>query len=235
MNIHRQLPLPLSASWAPSMDNYCRGTNGLALDMIGGFRQSTDVHQIYLWGGAQCGKSHLLLAAHNDFLSDQQRSFYVSLKEPSLSVDLFDSLEGYALLALDDIDHVAGNDQWEQALFNIINFTRERFGKIIFAASSAPASHSWTLPDLVSRLTWGPIFKLQALSEAHIREAFLLQADKKGLQISEETIEYLLSRHSRDVNSLFELVAFLDRESLAAGRARITIPFLKSCLPQDQP
>lgn len=203
--------------------------------MVDSFQQSTDVHQIYLWGGAQSGKSHLLLAAHNDFLSDQQRSFYVSLKEPSLSADLFDSLDGYALLALDDIDHVAGNDQWEQALFNLINFTRERFGKIIFSASSAPASQAWNLPDLVSRLTWGPVMKLQPLSETHIREAFILQADKKGLQISEETIEYLLSRYSRDVNSLFELVAFLDRESLAAGRARITIPFLKSCLLQDQP
>ena len=54
--------------------------------------------------------------------------------------------------------------------------------------------------------------------------------DGKGLEMPGEAVDYLLKRRRRDVGSLLETVALLDRESLAAGRARITIPFLKSCL-----
>jgi len=68
------------------------------------------------------------------------------------------------------------------------------------------------------------------LSDVDIREVFLQAVDKKGLEMPGETVDYLLKRHKRDVSSLLETVALLDRESLAAGRARITIPFLKSCL-----
>jgi len=123
-----------------------------------------------------------------------------------LSVDLFDALDDYALLAIDDIDCIAGQKDWEQALFNLINFVRERSGKIIFSASTAPASGEWLLADLESRLSWGPVLKLEALSDTNVREALMMAVEKKGL----------------------------DRESLAAGRAKITIPFLKACLEQAQ-
>lgn len=230
--MQRQLPLPLSPTLVPSFDNYCRGANGLAVDMVQGFRISTDVNQLYLWGGLQCGKSHLLLAAHNDFVNAGQQSFYASIKDSSLSEGLLEALDGYALVALDDIDSVAGSPAWELALFNLINFTRERGGKLIFSASAAPAAGDWQLADLVSRLSWGPVAKLEALNDSDVRQALIMAVDEKGLQMPDETINYLLKRHDRDVNSLLEVVALLDRESLAAGRARITIPFLKTCLAQ---
>ncbi len=230
--MQRQLPLPLSATLVPSFDNFCHGVNGLAVDMVQSFQRADDVRQLYLWGGAQCGKSHLLLAAHNEFIAAGMQSFYVSLKDVTLTSGLLEALDGHALVALDDIDCVAGDKAWEQALFNLINFTRERAGKIIFSASQAPAVGEWGLADLVSRLSWGSVIKLEPLSDIDVREALLMAVDEKGLQMPEETADYLLKRHSRDVNSLLEVVALLDRESLAAGRARITIPFLKTCLAQ---
>jgi len=236
VSTRRQLPLPLSSSLVPTYDNFVRGANDLAVDLVQRFDDLTDAsqlypHQIYLWGPPQSGKSHLLLAAHNEMVAAGKLSFYVSLKEPSLTASLLESLERYALVAIDDIDHVAGNKAWEQALFNFINFSREQSGNIIFSAASAPASAGWMLPDLESRLGWGPVVKLAPLSDDDIREALMLSVDRMGLHMSDEAVDYLLKRHSRDVGSLLETVALLDRESLAAGRARITIPFLKSCLP----
>ncbi len=228
--MQRQLPLPLSPMLMPSYDNFCRGVNGLAVDMVQSFRSTENVTQLYLWGGKQCGKSHLLTAAYYEFMSAGLQSFYVSLKDASLTPGLLDSLDGHALVALDDIDCVAGDSAWEQALFNLINFTRERSGKILFSANCAPTDPQWVLPDLVSRLSWGPVLKLEALSDTDVREALFMAVDDKGLEMPQETADYLLKRHTRDVNSLLEIVALLDRESLAAGRARITIPFLKACL-----
>ena len=71
---------------------------------------------------------------------------------------------------------------------------------------------------------------MEALSDTDVRQVFLLAVDSKGLQMPNEAVDYLLKRHSRDLSSLLQTVALLDKESLAAGRARITIPFLKSCL-----
>lgn len=230
VSTRRQLPLPLSPLLVPAYDNYYRGDNHLALDLVQRLRQTTDASQLYLWGARHSGKTHLLLAAHNEFTAAGDRSFYASLKEQSHSAKLLDSLDRYSLIALDDIDHVAGNSDWERALFNLINFSREQAGKIIFAASSAPASAGWLLADLESRLGWGPVLRLESLSDGDIRQVLLEAVDSKGLEMPGETVDYLLTRHKRDVGSLLETVALLDRESLAAGRARITIPFLKSCL-----
>ena len=198
--------------------------------MVQSLRETTDASQLYLWGPEHSGKTHLLLAAHNEFTAAGDRSFYASLKEQTLSVNLLEALDRYSLVALDDIDQVAGNNDWERALFNLINFSREQSGKIIFGASSAPASAGWLLADLESRLSWGPVLKLSSLSDVDIREVLSRAVDSKGLEMPAETVDYLLKRHKRDVGSLLETVAVLDRESLADGRARITIPFLKSCL-----
>ena len=230
---NRQLPLPLSPSVLPTCDNFFAGENTLALAMVQRLAETPDASQLYFWGMPQSGKTHLLLAAHNEFIALGLRSFYVSLKEQSLSPDLLESLDGYSLLAIDDIDAVAGNKDWELALFNLINFSREQSGKILFSASAAPVSAGWQLADLTSRLGWGPVIKIVTLSDADMREAFLLAVNDKGLQMPDETVDYLLKRHSRDLGSLLQTVALLDRESLAAGRARITIPFLKSCLSID--
>ncbi len=229
VSTRRQLPLPLSPSVVPDYDNYYRGSNHLAVNLVQRLRETTDAGQLYLCGPEHSGKTHLLLAAHNEFTAAGERSFYASLKEQSLSASLLDALDRYSLVALDDIDHVAGNNDWELALFNLINFSREQSGKIIFAASSAPASAGWLLPDLESRLGWGPVLRLESLNDADIRAVLLQSVDSKGLEMPAETVDYLLKRHKRDIGSLLETVALLDRESLAAGRARITIPFLKSC------
>jgi len=228
--VSTQLPLPISETLVPSFENFFHGDNALALDMVQRLRTSPDNNQLFFWGAHGCGKTHLLLAAHNDFVNTGVRSFYLSLKDSALRCGVLDSLDGYALIALDDIDTVAGDSDWEQSLFNLINAIRQRHGKIVFAANATPASGGWELADLVSRLNWGPVVKLNPLTEADIQQTLMMVVSNKGLEMSQETLDYLLNRHNRDVQSLLATVEVLDRESLAAGRASITIPFLKSCL-----
>lgn len=227
--MHPQIPLPIANAAEPSLSNYSRGDNGLIVDIIAELGRSDKTRQVYLWGPAQSGKTHLLLAAHQQWLEAERRSFYVSLADTTLTSGLLDSLDGYDLIALDDLDSVAKQPSWEQALFNLINFTREGRGKIIFSAASAPSAQVWTLADLVSRLSWGPVLKLTGLSENDIRSAMMASAEQRGMKVDKEAIDFLLKRYSRDVSSLLQAIETLDRESLAAGRERITIPFLKRC------
>lgn len=229
----QQLPLPIANAAQPSIGNFSRGRNGLLVDIVEGLTSSDDVRQVYLWGGVFSGKTHLLLAAHHQWLTLGRRSFYASLNDTTLSPDLLESLDGYDFIALDDIGRVAKIEAWEQALFNLINFCRESQGKILFAANSAPSADNWLLADLVSRLSWGPVLKLESLNEAEIHAAMMESADRRGMKLDREAADFLLKRYSRDVNSLLQAIETLDRESLAAGRERITIPFLKRCFVFD--
>ena len=226
---HPQQPLPFAFNVAPGFGNFHIGDNKLAFDLLRELDVDEQIHQVYLWGGSQCGKTHLLMATHQQWLSSKRQSFYVSLNPARFSASLLDDLDDYDLVVLDDIDKVTGQSDWEVALFHTINFCRERGCKLLLSADRAPDSECWTLADLRSRLSWGPVVKLHALSEAEVRDAMFGAAHARGLQLDSDAANFLMRRYSREVNKLLEAIATLDSESLAAGRARITVPFLKRC------
>jgi len=236
--VHHQLPLPLGTDVVPRFDNFARGSNGLIVDLLSGLSdiengKSDDIKQVYVWGVEHSGKSHLLTALHRQALSLHQQSFHASLGSATINSQMLEALDGYDLILLDDVDHVASDREWEMALFNLINFVRERNGKIVFSASAPPTDENWSLPDLVSRFTWGPVLRLEALNESEIRDAMVMSAEHRGMKLDMEAVDFLLKRYRRDVSSLLAAIDVLDVESLAAGRARITIPFLKRCFVFD--
>lgn len=231
--MHRQIPLAIVDAAPKRLQNFTRGGNGLVVDIIAALADSDEVKQVYLWGPPQSGKSHLLVALHRQYLELSRRSFYVSLSDTTLTPVLLDSLDNYDLIAIDDVNCVAGHAEWERSLFNLINSVRDSGGKILFGASSAPTAANWALADLVSRFSWGPVLKLVALNENEIRDAMLASADQRGMRMDEEAADFLLKRYRRDVGSLLAAIETLDTESLAAGRERITIPFLKRCFVFD--
>lgn len=230
---HRQQPLPFAFDAAPQFDNFHIGANALAFELLSELHAEPQIQQIFLWGPPQSGKTHLLMATHQQWLCRARQSFYIALDSSQYPAALLDGLDGYDLVVLDDIDRVARQSDWELGLFNLINNCRERGCKLLLSANQAPDSVGWALADLRSRLSWGPVVKLQALTEAEVRTAMVNSASARGLQFDAEAVDFLLRRYSREVNSLLEAIAILDSESLAAGRARITIPFLKRCLSFD--
>lgn len=230
---HPQQPLPFAFDAPPQFDNFHIGANTLAFELLSEFHAEPQMQQIFLWGPPQSGKTHLLMATHQQWRSCARQSFYIALDSSQYPAALLDGLDGYDLVVLDDIDRVAKQSDWEVGLFNLINNCRERGCKLLLSANQAPDSVGWTLADLRSRLSWGPVVKLQALTESEVRTAMLNSASARGLQFDADAVDYLLRRYSREVNSLLQAIAILDSESLAAGRARITIPFLKRCLSFD--
>jgi DnaA family protein len=83
--------------------------------------------------------------------------------------------------------------------------------------------------DLRTRLGWGHIFQLQVLSEAERRAVLRQQADDRGVFLSDEVMDFMLNRFSRDLSSLIQLLNQLDVYALQTQRA-ITIPLIKAML-----
>ena len=142
---------------------------------------------------------------------------------------VFDGLEQLELVCLDDVDAIAGEALWEHALFDLFNRLRDAGRTLLVTASWKPDESGFGLPDLVSRLGWGVCYVLKPMAEADIIAALTCRARGRGLELPEETAQFLLRRFPRDLPTLFALFETLDFASLVEQR-RLTIPFVKSVL-----
>jgi len=86
--------------------------------------------------------------------------------------------------------------------------------------------------DLRTRLGWGHVFAIQPLTEPEVRAALRREADRRGVFISDDVMDYLLTRFARDLKHLMAQLERLDEFSLATKRA-ITVPLLKQMLSEE--
>lgn len=186
--------------------------------------------RFYLWATEGQGKSHLLQALSNEYLRQGKTSIYLPLKQiKEYGPQTIEGIEELDLVCLDDIDAIAGCNDWEISLFNLYNNIRERNGCLIISGRTKPQQLGIQLLDLVSRLTWEYVFKINELGDD--KKIILLQkrALERGLELPNSVGQYLLKRYSRNMRALIELLDKLDKASLAYKR-KLTIPFVKEIL-----
>ena len=194
------------------------------------FTSSTHAAQNLLWGNKNAGKTHLLQACCAEEAMHQRIVTYIPLKLLSSSgVQILQGLNHSQLIVLDDIDTVIGNKDWEIALFNLINQTRDAKQRLLLSTQQNPRKINGALADLASRLIWGGSYQLQPLSDDEKRVALQLRAEQRGFTLSERVIEYVYRRYPRDIASLMRILDILDKESLQQ-KTKITVPFVKHVL-----
>ena len=226
----RQLALPLEFDPDQDFSQFSTGPNLEAVTHLRETASAAGPSTLLLWGPTGSGKTHLLNACCALAHARQRSTAYLplALLHPH-GPAILEGLEFLDVLALDDLDQVAGDPQWETALFNLFNRVRERQGIWIGSTSLPPQQHPFKLPDLVSRLSWGITLKLRPLEDEDILHALSLRARAKGLDLPPAVGRYLLTHARRDFPALLRLLDQLDRASLEAQR-KLTIPFVKSQL-----
>lgn len=225
-----QLPLGISLDPGASFDAYFVGPNGFAVDLLRTMAAGEGERQVHVAGATGLGKSHLLQAACRAAAERGAPVAYLPLGSPgALVAEAMEGLEHLALVAVDDIGRVAGDPDWDLALFNLINGIRGGRARLVLADRRAPAELDVGLPDLASRLGWGPVVRLLPLADEAKREALIGRATLLGLELPPAVADHLIRHHRRDLPALFDLLDRLDRESLAAGR-RLTLPFVRGVL-----
>ncbi len=185
---------------------------------------------VYLWGTSGSGCSHLLQSVCHNFDARSASSFYLPLRQfQDYSPEIFDGLESFDLVCLDDLEAIAGQRDWELGLFSLFNRLRESGTRLLVGARCGPRELQITLPDLLSRLQSGIVFQVQALDDEEKREALRLRATRRGIELNDEVISYVLQRNERSMQALFALLERLDRFSLQSQR-RITVPMVRELL-----
>ncbi len=224
----KQIALDIGLSAGPTVANFCAGPNAAALQhlelWLGDKRtaQSRSPVPTYYWGPGGSGKSHLLKAAREGLREQGARVGWLDASmhnAPEYS-------EQWAAVLLDDVHRY--NSVQQQVAFNWFVHAQTLQRPVMAAGEFAPVELKLR-DDLRTRLGWGHIFSLQLLSEAERRAVLRQAADDRGVFLSDEVMDFMLTRFSRDLGSLMELLELLDGYSLQSKRA-ITIPMIKSMM-----
>jgi DnaA family protein len=224
----KQLPLSMWLREGATFTNYVAGENEQVVKAL------SQEQFVYLWGNEGVGKTHLLQAACHAASAANKASAYLPMAEVAeLLPEMLEGLEQMDVIVVDDIDAIAGDKQWETALFHLYNRVRDSGQGVLFVAATQPlASIKLNLPDLQSRLAWGLVYQLHALSDDEKLAALQQRADSRGFELPDEVGRYLLRHLPRDMVALFGLLDRLDQLSLAEQR-RLTIPFVKQVIESN--
>ena len=190
---------------------------------------------LYLHGESGHGRSHWLAALCAEAECRGLSAVLLPLSELCQEEPvMLAGLEAQDLIACDDIEAVAGNVAWEEALFHLFNRARMNMCRQVFSAVDAPGRCGIHLPDLVSRLAQAPAWVLGLPDDASRLALTEASARRRGLVMEADVLRYLVLRAPREPGRLLALLEHLDRNSLVAGR-RLTIPFIRQVLEVTSP
>jgi DnaA-homolog protein len=219
----RQIPLALGPQAQPRLANFVAGPNVAALQHLQQLAWPTA--PLYLWGTAGSGKTHLLQGlAHR-------------LQDAGCATAWFDAHDplpwnfepGCALVVMDRCEALAPPQQ--QAAFALFEHALAE-GAQFAAAGRLPPVDLPLRDDLRTRLGWGHIFALQALDEAQSRNALRAEAQRRGIELADEVLNYLMVRFPRDLHSLMALLDQMDEYALSQARA-VTVPLVRRMLAEE--
>lgn len=220
MNAPRQLTLDLVRPLTPSLDNFVVGRNAEAVAVLRAIAAGRGEPFVYLWGERGSGRTHLL-----DALASARPA---ALGAEYSAIPGFD--EATRLYLVDDVDTRAAEEQ--QRLFVLMNEVRANPGAVLVTTGSAPPAQLALREDVRTRLAWGLVYQLHALTDEEKAQALDEHARSRGLALSHDVIAYLLNHMPRDMRTLVAILDALDGYALAAKRA-ITVPLVREWAQGD--
>lgn len=136
--------------------------------------------------------------------------------------------DGEKALVVENAENIVGHGLDEQ-LLHLYNTARERDIRILMTATSAPARWKINLKDLSSRLNTAPIAEINPPDDSLIAALLLKQFTDRQINISQDVINYLISRMDRSFSAVRDVVEKTDSLSLSEKR-KITIPLVRRVL-----
>lgn len=164
---------------------------------------------LLLLGPTGAGKSHL-----GAIWAETASARIVPAAELA-SADLQALSQAPAIL-VEDADRAQGI---EKELFHLINLAAGSGAYLAVTARAWPDSWGLQTKDLLSRLRRAPAVEIGEPDDALVRAVLVKLFMDRQLQVDASVIEFLAARIERSLAAARSVVAILDREGLARGRA----------------
>jgi DnaA family protein len=224
-----QIPLQLEPRRPDRFDDFIAGPNENTLAAV---RQLLNEPggSLFLSGPDGSGKSHLLNALCHEARANGLAAFYIAPKRlPEEAAASLEGLQVLDLVCVDDLDSVAGNPVWENALFACFNEVRTAQGRLIVSSKQPLASIKFHLPDLASRMAWGVRQNLRLPDDGGKLEILQQRAVALRIDLPDDVQNYLLKYSKRDMSSLLLALERL-KDAAFAGKRKITVPLAREVL-----
>ena len=212
-----QLLLDIAPDWVPTLDNFIPGRN---VELLSALRHAligaATERCFYLWGEPGSGKTHLLQALVQQAQALNRSTRFVQGVVPDQA----------QIVAVDNVQTL--DDAQQIALFELYNKMRESGGMLLVSGTAAP-SHLTLRDDLRTRLGWGLVYQVHALSDDEKEQALQQHAQARGLILPSEVTQYLLRHGRRNLPALLALLDALDAHCLRLKRGA-SVPLLKEVM-----
>ena len=224
-----QIPLQLEPRRPDRFEDFVTGPNKSALAAVKHLLDEPG-GSLFLAGPEGSGKSHLLNVLCHAAREDGLAAFYIALKRlPEEAAASLEGLQVLDLVCVDDLDSVAGNPVWENALFACFNEVRAAQGRLLVSSSLPLTSLELGLPDLASRLAWGVRQQLRLPDDDGKLEILQQRARTLRIELREDVQNYLLKHSKRDMSSLLLALERL-KDAAFVGKRKITVPLAREIL-----
>lgn len=228
--MNKQLALAIQLNDEATLDNFNWGTNELLKQQLLITLQRKNEKIFYLWGHYGSGRSHILQACCQAINQDHSAIYLPITLLKEWGPETLEGVEEQDLICIDDIDAIAGDKVWEEALFHLYNKIKDKENTLlIISGMHAPNASPIQLADLRSRLSWGLVIQVHELSDEEKTSTLKFLALQRGFDLSPKVLQFLIKRCSRNMHDLHQIIDLLDKASLQAQR-KITIPFVKASL-----
>nr|ABL97185.1 putative DNA replication factor [uncultured marine bacterium EB0_49D07] len=232
MNNPTQLIFPFQVNQKASFDSFfCSPDNIELMSRLTDLASSENTDELIINGAEGSGKSFLMQAICNELSSSGKQFAFIPMnKAINMGVEIFQNLASLDAVCIDDLQLILSKEEWETALFNLINQCQQSYCSLILSfGGNQSLEDSTQLPDLLSRIKRMEFMKLQAVLDESLNQALGFVSQQLDINIEKAEIEFLLNHQTREFSILVDNLISLDKQAASLKR-KITIPLIKETL-----
>ena len=192
---------------------------------------SKNAGELIINGAEGSGKSFLMQAICNELSSSGKQFAFIPMnKAINMGVEIFQNLASLNAVCIDDLQLILLREEWETALFNLINECQQSNCSLILSFGGNQSLEDITqLPDLLSRIKRMEFMKLQAVQDEFLNQALDFVSQQLDINLEKAELEFLLKHQTREFSLLVDNLMVLDKQAASLKR-KITIPLIKETL-----
>ena len=232
MNKPTQLIFPFQVNHKASFESFFWSPNNTNLmTKLADLVATKDAHELIIYGDKGSGKSFLMQAICNELGSSEKQFTFIPMHQAiKMGVEIFQNLASLDAVCIDDLQLMLADEEWELALFNLINECQQSNCSLILSfGGSQPLEENTQLPDLLSRIKRMEFITLHAVQDEFFNQAINFVAEQLDISIDKAELEFLLKHQTRRFSLLVENIITLDKQAASLKR-KITIPLIKETL-----